>query len=330
MVKSLHKSLVLGFCLMALNGCTDNGFLFRSFGYDKEEPQSYYIIGESYQIKEEWYTPKEDYSYSATGVASWYQGDPDKLTANGEKYDENALTAMHKTLPIPSIVRITNLDNGNTAIVRVNDRGPYVNNRLMDVSQKAAEQLEMSMTGTTMIKVELLPVESKHLKSQILAKNGGQMEEENVSGASVLTSQVKIESLSDQPKPVYQPDDSAITLYDGSEKSMNAKVQPKETSAPVKSIEMEPVKIVENQPPLVNPISGDYIQAGAFSNIDNARKLQTELNRFGPAQIYDTSSSGTVLHRVRMGPFESRESAAQTLDKLKKAGYGNAKIIFEP
>lgn len=320
--KLLHKSLFIGLSLSVLSGCTDNGFLFRSFGYGADEAQPHYIIGESYQIKEEWYTPKEDYNYSASGVASWYQGDSDKLTANGEKYDELAMTAMHKTLPLPSIVRITNVENGNTAIARVNDRGPYVNNRLMDVSQKTAEQLEMNMTGTTMIKVELLPVESRELKRHILATNGGQMEEDNVSGNSVLNSKVKIESLADAPPAPLVPAPIAAPAP--------ASISPENIAKPVESTTVKPMEMTAKQPALITPISGDYIQAGAFSNIQNAQNLQTELNRFGPAQIYEAPSNGTVMHRVRMGPFETKESATQMLDKLKQAGYGNSKIIFEP
>ena len=89
-------------------------------------------------------------TYSEKGMASWYSRDTqNRLTTNGEVFDDYKMTAAHKTLPLPSLVRITNLTNGNTAIVRINDRGPAVNNRLIDVSRGVAEALEMAEVGTT-------------------------------------------------------------------------------------------------------------------------------------------------------------------------------------
>lgn len=356
MLKVTHKALAAMVALLVLGGCTDNGFLFRSFGsYGKSDSDAIYKIGEAYQIKDEWYTPKEDYSYNEKGVASWYQEEPGKLTANGEKYDEDLMTASHKTLPLPSIVRVTNLENGNVAIVRVNDRGPFVNNRLIDVSQKAAEQLEFNMVGTTMVQVEILPEESKRLKAEILKRNGGQMEEENVSGASVLSSDVQISELSDQPKVLYQPEENLEEVYSAkmTEDSTDNQVkiasitQPDEPISLIPSQNQAPASAVsasvatpassstaviaaESTPQLIAPISGHYVQAGAFSSMENAKRLQSELEQFGPVQIYDTTTGNTTLHRVRMGPFETRESAQDLLDKLGAAGYGNSQIIFEP
>lgn len=85
-----------------------------------------YKVGNPYKILGRWYYPKEDYSYSEVGIASWYGPDfHAKRTANGEKYNMHSLTAAHRTLPLPSIVKITNLENGRSLVVRVNDRGPY-------------------------------------------------------------------------------------------------------------------------------------------------------------------------------------------------------------
>lgn len=351
MFKVLKDAAVMGVTACFLAGCTDNGLLFRSFGGYEETDQVTYKIGEAYQIKNEWYTPKEDYSYSEKGVAGWYQEEQGKLTANGEKYDEEALTAMHKTLPLPSIVRITNLENGNVAIVRVNDRGPFVNNRLIDVSQKTAEALEFNMVGTTMVQVDILPGESRQLKAEILKKHGGQMEEVNVSGESVLNSQVEMEDLSDQPKPLYQPDEGEQVIYgaqnltgtsNGAVSGITSVTQPIEEAVPTAQTvttrpPIEPMPANESTvqntittPKLVAPISGHYVQAGAFSNMENAQKLKNTLEQFGPVQIYDTEINGAVLHRVRMGPFETREGAVDLQNKILDAGFGETKIIFEP
>ena len=99
--------------------------------------------------------PEEDPNYRAEGMASWYGDDfHGRLTANGEVFDMTSLTAAHPTLPIPSYARVTNLRNGKSLIVRVNDRGPYHGNRLIDVSNKAAELLEFKGNGVATVRVE--------------------------------------------------------------------------------------------------------------------------------------------------------------------------------
>lgn len=167
----LNKNIFLLLTSLITCSCTDNGFLFRSFGtYETNENKPIiYMIGDPYQIDGKTYIPAENYSYVADGEAGWYSADQDHLiTANGEKYDANKSTAMHKTLPLPSIVRVTNLKNGKNAIVRINERGPIDNDRIMDVSEKAAEELDFTEVGTTSVRIEILANESKNLKTQIL------------------------------------------------------------------------------------------------------------------------------------------------------------------
>ncbi len=130
-----------------------------------------YKVGNPYQIMGRWYYPKEDYNYSEVGMASWYGDDfHAKKTANGEKYDMNTLTAAHRTLPLPSIVKVTNLENGRSLVVRVNDRGPYVKERIIDLSKRAASLLGYQTKGTAKVKVEVLEKESKALKAAMLGQ----------------------------------------------------------------------------------------------------------------------------------------------------------------
>ncbi|MEQ1944553.1 septal ring lytic transglycosylase RlpA family protein [Mesorhizobium sp. VNQ89] len=112
-------------------------------------------VGKPYKVKGKVYYPKEEKGYKKTGLASWY-GDAfhGRLTANGEIYDMTHLTAAHPTMPLPSYARVTNLANGSSVIVRVNDRGPYSHNRLIDLSKRAAEMLDYTHTGTAKVKVE--------------------------------------------------------------------------------------------------------------------------------------------------------------------------------
>ena len=128
-----------------------------------------YKVGNPYKIMGRWYYPKEDYHYSEVGMASWYGDDfHAKRTANGEKYDMNTLTAAHRTLPLPSIVKVTNLENGRSLVVRVNDRGPYVKDRIIDLSKRSAQLLGYQTKGTAKVKVEIMADESKALKAALL------------------------------------------------------------------------------------------------------------------------------------------------------------------
>ncbi|TPM96765.1 septal ring lytic transglycosylase RlpA family protein [Mesorhizobium sp. B2-1-3A] len=112
-------------------------------------------LGKPYQVRGKWYYPKEDRHYAKVGLASWY-GDAfhGRLTANGEVYDTAQLTAAHPTMPLPSYARVTNLDTGSSVIVRVNDRGPYHEGRIIDVSERAAQMLDYDKVGTAKVKVE--------------------------------------------------------------------------------------------------------------------------------------------------------------------------------
>lgn len=114
-------------------------------------------VGNPYKVSGKWYYPKKEHAYDDVGIASWYgkqfHGKP---TANGETYNMNALTAAHKTLPLPTNVKVTNLQNGRSIIVRVNDRGPFVGDRLIDLSRRAAQILGFTNQGTTKVRVQAL------------------------------------------------------------------------------------------------------------------------------------------------------------------------------
>src|SRR5258706_8852740 len=121
----------------------------------ERENRGAYKVGQPYQIEGVWYYPKEDQFYDETGIASWYGEDfHGKNTANGEQYDMDALTAAHRTLPLPVIARVTNLENGRSLLVRVNDRGPYARGRIIDLSRHAAQLLGVYAKGTARVRVQ--------------------------------------------------------------------------------------------------------------------------------------------------------------------------------
>src|SRR5213592_1851087 len=126
-----------------------------AFGEPVPKGGGTYRVGKAYMVAGRVYVPEEDTSYRAEGLASWYGDDfHGRLTANGEVFDMASLTAAHPTLPMPCYARVTNISNGKSLVVRVNDRGPYHGNRLIDVSNKAAELLEFKGNGVAKVRVE--------------------------------------------------------------------------------------------------------------------------------------------------------------------------------
>ena len=114
-----------------------------------------YLVGKPYVVKGKTYVPREDFGYDKVGIASWYgSAFHGRLTANGEVYDLDHLSAAHPTFPLPSYARVTNVENGTSIIVRVNDRGPYHPGRLIDVSSKTADMLDLKHSGTGKVRVQ--------------------------------------------------------------------------------------------------------------------------------------------------------------------------------
>lgn len=184
--------ILLIFCL-GLSGCNTSKKLPSSAKYSykelsKDDPHNltykgHYKVGKNYKVKGKTYKPCSPKSLTETGYASWYGGRKDgfhgKKTANGDKFDRNLLTAAHKTLPLPCLVKVTNKVNGKSVILMVNDRGPFKKNRIIDVSEKAAEILAFKKQGVTRVKIEYLPNETERFlkdiniktpKNKILAK----------------------------------------------------------------------------------------------------------------------------------------------------------------
>ena len=139
--------IVIGLLLLALAGCSSS----------PSSPPGVYKLGNPYQIQGRWYYPEYDPGYDRVGIASWY-GEPfhGRQTANGEIFDRDMVTAAHPTLPLPSLVRVVNLQNSRELVVRVNDRGPFVDDRLIDLSQEAARQLGFEGQGLAPVRVQFV------------------------------------------------------------------------------------------------------------------------------------------------------------------------------
>jgi rare lipoprotein A len=135
-----------------------------------------YQVGKPYQVAGHWYKPQHDPHYDQTGAASWYGPNfHGRETANGEIFDQYAISAAHPTLPLPSYARVTNLSNGRSIVVRVNDRGPFVNGRIIDLSRRTAELLDYQGRGTTKVRVQYVgpaPLEGDDTRTLMASLNG--------------------------------------------------------------------------------------------------------------------------------------------------------------
>ncbi len=306
--------LVLAFAVIAfLGACAETELAVhtvKGISDDGPAPSGRYKVGKPYQIAGLWYYPKVDYNYSETGIASWYgPGFDGKQTANGEVFNRHRLTAAHRTLPLPSMVRVTNLENGRSIKLRVNDRGPFAKSRIIDVSEKAASLLGFQSQGTAKVKVEILAGESRRLAN---------VAELGASDAVEIAPAVPLE-------PV-----AVLTLGgDGSTQPVFQQPSPQAVQAarlPRTSPPPQPTGKVTQYP--VTP-SSIYVQVGAFARKHNAVRLRARLSRLGPSTIEEVRLEEAVLFRVRMGPLANVEQADRMLRILDGNGYYDSRIVVQ-
>jgi rare lipoprotein A len=276
-----------------------------------------YKIGNPYQIAGVWYTPAEDFSYDETGIASWYGEDfHGKYTANGEVFDLNALTAAHRTLPMPCIVEVTNLENGRSMALRVNDRGPYARGRIIDVSRRAAQLLGFEGPGTAKVRVKILVPESIEVAA-LAGRNGGvalAKASDDVPHAAprepVLT-----EPLAAPPPGVRIASTESPTLAPAAPAP-----PPMIAPAPVLSEKVTVVPVTATQ---------IFIQVGAYAVAANALRVKDRLEAIGPVKVYGARVNGVDLYRVRLGPIASVDQADQLLGRVVDAGLTEARIVVD-
>jgi rare lipoprotein A len=268
-----------------------------------------YKIGQPYQVDNVWYYPREQPDYDETGIASWYGPDfYGKATANGETYNGDQLTAAHKTLPMPVNVRVTNLDNGKSLVVRVNDRGPYARGRIIDLSKRAAELLDVVQTGTARVRVTYLG------RADI---NGAPPEETPPEIASALPA-----------APSGKVDVAALNVVPGATVAPPARTQALPTVAPIPAqmfADNQPTGQVTRVP--VPPVTRLYVQLGAFSKLDNAKALLSKVG--GDLRISTLQRGGQTLYRVRSAPLASVADADAALARITGAGANDAHIVVD-
>jgi rare lipoprotein A len=292
---------------------------FESPNAPQGQGHGVYKVGDPYEIKGVWYYPAEDYSYDETGIASWYGPNfHGKYTANGEIYNQNDVTAAHRTLPMPSIVRVTNLENGRSLIVRVNDRGPYAHNRIIDLSRRSAQLLGVIDHGTARVRVQIMADESRALALQM--KSGQQPE--TVASAAVPLAQVEAETL---PAPGSKEKSKPIATTAAPAKLVAAAVAP---TAPTP--EMDGAELAHQKVQLV-PVKATqiFIQAGAFLRYDNAHRLSAILSTLGPTTVTQVNTKAGPMFRVRVGPLKTVGDADTMLERVIGAGHPDARIVVD-
>lgn len=286
----------LGLLALGLGGCAETQLAAHTVKkMDQPAPSAsgkgYYKVGEPYQINSTWYYPVEDYNYDETGIASWYgPGFHAKFTANGEIFDQNDLTAAHRTLPMPSFVRVTNLDNGRSMVLRVNDRGPFARGRILDVSARASELLGFDKAGTARVRVQILPEESKQVAQQM--RSGVQV----ASAAPALAQP--------QAAPRSGVTSGALPPPPG--------VASSPAAAPI-GLPVDPTGNLRTVAPQRTQI---FVQAGAFENRENAQRLSQRLRGMGPSSVTPVMVGGKQMFRVRVGPLSTVEEGDRMLDRV--------------
>ncbi|MEJ1969731.1 MAG: septal ring lytic transglycosylase RlpA family protein [Rhizomicrobium sp.] len=264
-----------------------------------------------YQIGDTWYYPKEQPDYDETGIASWYGPTfYGHSTANGEVYTAGDLTAAHRTLPLPVNVRVTNLDNGKSLVVRVNDRGPFAKGRIIDLSERAAELLGYKQAGTARVRV------------QFVARA-------DLSGGRPPPDETPPEIAAAVPAaPAGRVASTALDAVPGTAVAAPVVAAPLPApvvAPPANPIATRPTGVVTEVP--VPSATHLYVQAGAFSSYQNAARLQARLG--AGLQISPIARGGQTLYRVRLGPFDDVGEADQALARLTGLGSNDAKIVVD-
>jgi rare lipoprotein A len=247
-------------------------------------------LGNPYEVFGRTYVPADDRSYDRRGIASWYgPGFHARQTANGETYNKHELTAAHPTLPMPSWVEVTNLDNGRQLVVRVNDRGPFVEGRIIDLSFRAAQLLGVDRTGLAQVRVRrVFPDGDWALSTPPLQQPGGRPR-----------SRVEMADAVPYTQAQFRGRAPAATV--------SAAAAPRSAAASA-------------------PAAGDHwVQVAALSDRGRAETLAERLIDFGPAAAL---ASPAGLWRVRIGPFATADAAAAALDRVRAGGWLDARMVM--
>ncbi len=291
--------------------------------HEYARPSPHYKVGAPYKINGRWYRPAVDPTYDEVGVASWYGPQfHGRKTANGEIFDMNRLSAAHTTLPMPSMAEVENLDNGRRVVVRINDRGPFADDRLIDLSREAARRLGFMEEGLARVRVRYVGPAPLRAQAPVhpgeaardAAYASRRHDARHGAGARIVNANL------DAPPRTVTVLQSAVEFAP----------EPRPASAPEAASgpasELAPARIAS-----AGDETGDklyVIRVAALSTLDNLDRLEAQMDGIGPLRLsrIETAENKT-LYRVTMGPFASAAAAESPLDAVRRAGYRDAVIV---
>lgn len=289
-IRATHFAL-LTFIALSLTACLGK-YYPKDFRTDKSNQTNATGTMKPYTVNGKTYYPTVvGVGETATGIASWYgPGFHGKTTSNGETYNQNAFTAAHKTLPMNTIVSVTNLDNGRKTTVRINDRGPFVDNRVIDVSKAAATRLDMLKSGTAPVKLEVIGFDSPNETPSSLP------ETETIAQAEVIEGISAEQNLSIQAK----------------EQNLSSIAQ----SIDIKELDLG--SAIEG--------GGFMVQIGAFKSKSNAEEVASRYQSYRGYSTKIKQSSRDGLNRVYLKGFKSESEAK---DFVRSGAFEGAFVVRE-
>jgi len=305
-------------------------------------PNTYVVFGKRYYVK------RSNKNYRSRGIASWYgKKFHGRKTSNGETYNMYAMTAAHKTLRIPSYVRVTNLENGKVIVVRVNDRGPFVNNRIIDLSYAAAHKLGITRKGTGLVKIAVVgpgqigvPISRKPQPklAQLHTKPSSPVVTAETTRWQHRDSVMETNASAQDTEP--DPDDFGVV----SGKPANSQAGTAKKSTKTQTRRQASTK--EIQPKVPSPgfqrahekpkqkFSGShkvYLQVGAFYDEKNAQRLLERVRALGntTSRIFRGNKNNRTLYRVRVGPISNVDQVDQVAARLTGQGIRNTRVVID-
>lgn len=311
-----------------------------------------YKIGNPYKIDGVWYVPADQPDYDDVGMASWYGGDfHNKITANGEMFDMNSFSAAHKTLPMPSIVEVTNLDNGKKLRLRVNDRGPFVGERVIDVSRAAAVALGFNQQGLAKVRVRYVGP-AKLLGPSDVA-SGNTTSPSSPYYATNSEYQPSPDTMAEQdiapiPLSLAPPVPAPVAGYGSpspgissaplpplqnatnvAENDYSVPAQPPEYAVQSMAPEPEAPAAPQPQPQQYRPqATGPYqVVVGAFASQVSAENLAQQLAGMGQASLVPVDRGGQTLYRVVVNGLADETQARLVQDRAISMGLTDARMV---
>jgi len=278
-----------------------------------------YKVGAPYQVKGVWYAPKEQPSYDEIGIASWYgEQFHNQYTADGEVFDMHLPSAAHKTLPLPSLVEVTNLANGKKLIVRVNDRGPFVDGRVIDLSKEAAAELGFVTAGVTKVRVRYV--------GQAADPPGFDPRQEVATArkaAKAVQKPVDLASARTPPKPIpysrlAQAEPAAAPI---------AKAAPAPIPVPSRAPDIVDALLAEKPNPTFATPASYELQAGAFPSEAAARHFASGLTGGGLPEVQSVHEGAALTWRVVVHGLANRTEAAAARSEAMALGAPSTTIV---